>query len=82
MIDYTKILNRKFAAANWNLNGDTYEGLEWLKESPKPTKEELDALWILVQEEIHSEIQTKEQNRQNLLHRLGITEEEAALLLS
>jgi hypothetical protein len=45
MIDYTLILRMKFVGAQWALNGDTYEGLEWLDSSPKPTQAELDALW-------------------------------------
>lgn len=82
MIDYTKILTRKFAGANWNLNGDSYEGLEWLDESPKPTKAKLDAMWPTIQAEIESEIETAAAAKTALLQRLGITAEEAALLLS
>lgn len=45
MIDYTLILTKKYAGSEWTLNGDDYEGLTWLSDTPKPTKEELDALW-------------------------------------
>jgi hypothetical protein len=45
MIDYTAILSANYKGALWNLSGDTYEGLEWLDETPKPTQAELDAQW-------------------------------------
>ena len=31
--------------ANWSLNGDDYEGLDWHDESPKPTLAEIEAAW-------------------------------------
>lgn len=51
MIDYTAILNSKYQGTIWALNGDTYDGLEWMDASPKPTQAELDALWPQVQYE-------------------------------
>lgn len=58
MIDYTKILTRKYNA-EWTLNGDDYEGLTWLSNSPKPSKEELDSHWSVVKNEIEIEEQQK-----------------------
>ena len=49
MIDYPLILTKKYPNTQWSLNGDSYEGLEWLDPSPKPTKEELDSQWEEVQ---------------------------------
>ena len=51
MIDYTQILATKYAGTVWTLNGDTYDGLVWLSDTPKPTQAELDALWPQVQYE-------------------------------
>lgn len=45
MIDYTLILTVNYPNAQWSLNGDSYDGLTWLSDSPKPTQEHLDALW-------------------------------------
>ena len=45
MIDYTLILTIKYKGKMWSLNGDSYEGLTWLEESLKPSKEELDSQW-------------------------------------
>jgi hypothetical protein len=50
MIDYTKILTLNYPGTQWTLNGDSYEGLDWLDSTPKPTQAELDALWIPTQE--------------------------------
>lgn len=49
MIDYTQILSVNYPDAQWTLNGEAYDGLTWLSDSPKPTKEELDALWPATQ---------------------------------
>ena len=45
MIDYTAILSANYPGAQWTLDGDEYSGLTWLDSTPKPTQDELDALW-------------------------------------
>jgi hypothetical protein len=82
MIDYTKILEYKYPNAQWTLNGDDYEGLTWLSKTKKPTKIELDSLWDEVQSLIQAKAQAKTTAKAALLQRLGITEDEAKLLLS
>lgn len=52
MIDYSKILINNYPNTSWNLSGDFYDGLIWLSDTPKPTQEELDALWPSTQEEM------------------------------
>jgi hypothetical protein len=59
MIDYPTILTRKYSGTEWTLNGDEYEGLTWLSDTPKPTKAELDGLWEEVVAEIEAEKQAK-----------------------
>ena len=81
MIDYTLILSRKYAGQEWILDGDDYSGLTWLSDTAKPTKTTLDNLWPTVQAEILAEAEAKAAQRQALLSRLGITEEEARILL-
>lgn len=49
--DYVIILNAQYPGAQWTLNGDTYDGLTWLDDTPKPTQAELDALWPTVASE-------------------------------
>jgi len=50
MIDYTAILLLNYPSTQWLFSGDSYEGLNWLDSTPKPTQAELDALWIPTQE--------------------------------
>jgi hypothetical protein len=82
MVDYTLILRYKYQDAQWLLNGDDYDGLEWLSDSPKPKKETLDALWEETQAHYAAKAQAKIDAKAALLERLGITEDEAKLLLA
>jgi hypothetical protein len=49
MTDYAAVLIALYPGAEWSLNGDSYEGLTWLSDSPKPSQAELDAAWPAVQ---------------------------------
>ena len=44
MINYAQILYINYTDKQYILNGESYEGLDWLDQSPKPTQAELDAL--------------------------------------
>lgn len=57
MIDYTAILLLNYPSTQWVFSGDSYDGLDWLDSTPKPTQEELDALWIPTQEVIAAKAQ-------------------------
>lgn len=81
MIDYSEILARKYQGSEWTLDGDDYAGLTWLSDTNKPTKKELDDLWPIVLAEIEDAKTAKIQAKVALLERLGITADEAALLL-
>lgn len=59
MVDYPTILTRKYPGQEWVLNGDSYEGLNWISDTPKPSQEELDGLWDEVVAEIEAEKQAK-----------------------
>ena len=48
MINYLTILNTNYGNAQWVLTGSTYDGLDWLDSTPKPTQTELDAQWPTV----------------------------------
>jgi hypothetical protein len=52
MIDYSQILSINYPTAQWSLSGDSYDGLTWLSDTPKPTQAELDALWQSTQDTI------------------------------
>ena len=49
MIDYAQILSINYAGKEWTLDGESYDGLTWYSDTPKPTQAELDALWPLTQ---------------------------------
>lgn len=52
MINYHLILAVNYSDKQWSLSGDLYDGLNWLDSSPKPTQDELDALWQSTQDAI------------------------------
>jgi hypothetical protein len=82
MIDYTQILAEFYKGSEWSLNGDDYAGLTWLSDTPKPSKKTLDDLWSQVEAKKEADKQAKADAKAAILDRLGITEEEAGLLLS
>jgi len=45
MTDYAAVLTANYPDAQWTLNGDTYDGLNWIGPGDKPTEAELDAAW-------------------------------------
>ena len=49
MTNYSEVLAANYLDAEWHLLGDTYDGLTWLSDSPKPTQQELDDAWPAVQ---------------------------------
>lgn len=81
MIDYTQILTEFYKGSEWILNGDDYAGLTWLSDTPKPTKKTLDDLWSQLESKKEADKQTKADAKAAILERLGITEEEAKLIL-
>ena len=82
MIDYSLILNKKYNGSEWTMQGEEYEGLQWFSDSPKPTKKELDSQWDEVLSIVENEKIEKESKKAALLEKLGITEDEAKLLLA
>jgi hypothetical protein len=81
-MDLTLILNTKFQGSFWTLDGDDYSGLTWLSETPKPSKKTLEDFWPIVVAEIEAEAQAKINKKNELLTRLGLTQEEMATLLA
>jgi hypothetical protein len=53
-MDIPATLTHLYPGAQWSLNGDTYDGLTWLDDSPAPTEAELVAAWPTVQAERHN----------------------------
>ena len=74
-----EILNTNYPNTEWSLIGDTYEGLEWLDSSAKPTKAKLESEWPAVEAKIAAEEQAKIDAKASTiakLQALGLTLEE------
>lgn len=81
-MDIAFVLGFMRPGEEWKLSGDDYESLEWLSDTQKPTLKEIEnaePAAIAAREEKIAAAQAK---KQALLERLGITEEEASLLLA
>jgi len=50
MTDYAAVLTANYPGAQWSLNNNDYDTLDWLDDTPKPTQTELDAAWPAVQQ--------------------------------
>jgi hypothetical protein len=84
MLDYTLILSVNYDGKAWTLNGDAYDGLTWLDESPKPTKAELDALWESTQAQVLAKKEQAEATKASALAKLsalGLTQDEIKALV-
>ena len=84
MSDYALILSTNYVGKQWTLNGDFYGGLTWLDSSPKPTQEELDALWESTQTAVAAKEQAAKDAKTSALAKLsalGLTEAEVKALI-
>ena len=82
-MDITAILTQKYAGSEWILDGDNYEGLTWISDSPKPSEEELADLWDEVKAELDAKLEAQVNAKNSALAKLaalGLTEEEIAAL--
>jgi hypothetical protein len=78
-MDIAAILTSKYQGSEWSLDGDLYEGLTWVSNTPKPTEEELQDLWPEVLEELQAKAQAKIDAKASAiakLEALGLTVEE------
>jgi hypothetical protein len=68
--------------AEYSVDNDDYSTLQWLCDFPKPTEAELKALMPAAQKALEDELKNLENAKAALLAKLGITADEAKLLLS
>ena len=84
MLDYSLILSTNYVGKQWSLNGDSYDGLNWLDASPKPTQAELDALWESTQAAVAAKEQAAKDVKASALAKLatlGLTQDEVKALI-
>jgi len=74
-----KVLSTRYLHDEWVLRGDDYEGLEWLSDSPKPSRKKLEGLISEVEAEELAEKQVRDEARASAvlkLQALGLTVDE------
>lgn len=82
MIDYALILVTNYPGTQWSV-GDTYDSLQWLDKSPKPTQDELEALWESTQAALIAKQKAAEKTKASALAKLtklGLTADEITAL--
>ena len=68
--------------AEWSLSGEDYADIVWLSKDAKPTLAELEAEIALLPQKQKAKMDKAEADKAALLNKLGITADEAKLLLS
>lgn len=81
-IDYARTLVHLAPNAKWSISGNDYSSLEWLSKDVKPTEEEIIAAWPAAKAAYEAKVATRATNKQAILDRLGLTQEEVRVLLS
>lgn len=80
-VNYGAVLTANYPGQEWTLDGDTYDGLTWLSDTPKPTQADLDAAWPAVQQARQDAEAAKVAARQSGLDKLaalGLTVDEVS----
>ena len=84
MINYAQILVVNYFNKQWTLNGDSYDGLTWLSDTPKPTQAELDALWESTKNTLDAREQAAKDTKASAIAKLtalGLTQAEVTALI-
>ena len=84
MLDYSLILTINYVGKEWSLSGNSYDGLTWLSDTPKPTQSELDALWESTQAQVVAQKQAAIDVKASALAKLaalGLTQDEVKALV-
>jgi hypothetical protein len=80
--EIVKALHSLRPGAEWTLSGENYENLNWLSTGSAPTIAEIEAEIALLPAKNKAETDKIAADKNALLIKLGITEDEARLLLS
>lgn len=70
-----------FGSVTDNLK-DSFDNLDWQDSRTKPSWKQLQDAWVILEPKLIAEAEAKAQAKAQLLAQLGITEEQAKLLLS
>jgi hypothetical protein len=84
MINYSLILITNYVGSEWAITDNSYDTLNWLSNTPKPTQAELDALWQSTQATIAAKEQAAKDVKASALAKLaalGLTQDEVKSLI-
>jgi hypothetical protein len=81
LINGTDVLEMLCPAGGWVIYGDDFDSIVWTDNRPSCTKAEFEAGFEKVEAWRAEQDATKATQRQAILDRLGLTEDEARLLL-
>jgi len=71
MTNYPAVLSANYPDAEWSLNGDSYTGLTWLSDTPKPSQQELDDAWPAVQQARQDAVAAEAAAKQSAIDKLA-----------
>jgi len=69
--DYPAVLIKLYPDCRWSLRGDTYDGLTWFSDTPKPTQQELDDAWPAVQQARQDAVAAEAAAKQSAIDKLA-----------
>lgn len=81
MIRGADVLEFLIPTGGWSITGDDYEGITFLEATPI-TKDEFEAGFVKAEQAKNEALAKESAKKAALLEKLGITEDEARLLLS
>lgn len=81
-IDYARCLVYLTPSAQWAINGNDYDSIEWLSDEAKPTEEEIIAAWPEAKAAFMAKVADREARKQAVYDKLGLTPEEVKALLA
>jgi hypothetical protein len=76
-----EVLDMLCPAGGWIISGDDFQNITWVDDRPRCTKEQFEAGFAQVDAFKIQQVAEAAAKRQALLDKLGITEDEAKLLL-
>ena len=71
MTDYAAVLTFNYVGAQWSLQGNDYDTLQWYDDTPKPSQVELDDAWPAVQQAQQDAIAADAAAKQSAIDKLA-----------
>jgi len=69
--DYAAVLTFNYVGAQWSLQGNDYDTLQWYDDTPKPSQVELDDAWPAVQQAQQDAIAADAAAKQSAIDKLA-----------